>query len=372
MAKPGRIRSLLYYSAGVLLVVGAAAAGLSLWHQKDVELIGARAALADKAAQGPPVEVTSVAQGPKERLITLLGDTRPFQAATIYSKVGGYLKLIVVDRGDHVSEDQVVAVVDSAETDRQYDMAVADLENKRKNQERAQNLSVHGWLSAQQADQAAADFRMAQSRVAQLEVMKSYEELRAPFAGTVTARFVDAGALIQSSTANQSSNQPVMTIADLSRLRVDIYAEQQDATAIHVGDVADVVDGTNPERRTTAKIARTSEQLDPRTRTLFVELDVDNTNGFLAAGSFVYVTLHVPTTSYPEVPATALVTRGNGTYVAALGQDSLVHLKPVKIARADGAKVSLAEGAEVGEQVVLNLPDEVADGGRVHPSAAKR
>jgi membrane fusion protein, multidrug efflux system len=372
MAKRARSKSLLVYLAGLLLVAGAIVAGLRLSQQKDARLLASREALADVVAHGPPVQVVAVRQGPRERLITLLGDTRPYQTATIYSKVGGYLKSIAVDRGDRVTAGQVVATVDSAETDRQYDMATSDLANKRKNAERAHDLAGHGWVSAQQTDQAEADYRVAKANVAQLEVMKSYETLRAPFDGTVTARFVDIGALIQSSTTNQSSNQPVMTIADMSKLRVDVYVEQQDVPAIHVGDTADVVDGANPDRRVTVKISRTSDQLDPRTRTLFVELEVDNGEGFLVPGSFAYVTLHVPITSYPEIPVAGLIVRGTNTFIANLGSDGLVHLRPVKVATTDGVKVSLADGARAGDRVVLNLPDEVADGDRVREVTVSR
>jgi len=372
MARKRRKRSFFVYFAGLVLIGGALLVGLRLWHQKDAELIASRAALAEIVENGPPVQVTTVVQGPTERQITLLGDTRPFQMATLYSKVSGYLKAIPVDRGDRVKAGQVVAEVESAETDRQYDMAVSDLANKRKNADRARDLSGRGWMSQQQADQNETSYRMAQANVAQLEVMKSYEQLRAPYDGTVTARFVDVGALIQSSITNQTSNQPVLTIADMSRLRVDIYVEQRDVPAIHVGDTADITDGANPDRRVSAKIARTSDQLDPRTRTLFVELEVDNSEGFLVPGSFAYVTLHVPVTSYPEIPVAGLVVRGTNSFVAAIGGDSLVHLRPVKVAGTDGAKVSLAEGVSVGERIVLNLPDEVGDGNRVQPVTASR
>ena len=211
---------------------------------------------------------------------------------------------------------------------------------------------------------------MAQANVAQLEVMKSYEILRAPFDGTVTARFVDVGALVQSSVTNQTSNQPVLTIADMSRLRVDVYVEQRDVPFVHVGDVADVADGANASRRVKARIARTSDQLDPRTRTLFVELEVDNSEKFLVPGSFAYVTLHVPVTSYPEVPVAALIVRGTNTFIADVGDDSLVHLRPVKVASTDGMVASLADGARVGDRVALNLPDEVGmvgECGRLRP-----
>ena len=141
---------------------------------------------------------------------------------------------------------------------------------------------------------------MAVANVAQLAVMKSYEVMRAPFDGVVTARFVDVGALVQNSTTNKTSNQPVVTIADKTKLRVDVYVEQRDVPFVHVGDMADVADGANAARKVRARIARTSDELDPRTRTLFVELEVDNSEHFLVPGSFAYVTLHVPVAAIPR------------------------------------------------------------------------
>lgn len=367
MARRGRFGSFLVYLLGLLAVVVAVVAGLRLWQQKDAQLLSAREALADNIAQGPAVQVATITQGPKERLITLLGDTRPYQVATLYGKVSGYVRAINVDRGDHVKTGDIVAEVQSAETDRQYDAGVSDMDNKRKNAERARELVAHGWTSVEAADAANTAYQMAQANVAQLAVMKSYESLRAPFDGTVTARFVDVGVLVQSSVTNQSSNQPVVTISDMSKLRVDVYVEQGDVPYVHVGDVADVSDAANAARHVRARIARTSDQLDPRTRTLFVELEVDNSENFLVPGSFAYVTLHVPVASYPEIPVAALITRGTNTFVADVGKDSLVHMKAVKIANTDGIVASLADGARVGDRVALNLPDGVSEGGRIRP-----
>jgi membrane fusion protein, multidrug efflux system len=367
MARRGRFGSFVTYFVGLLVIVGAAVAGLQLWLQKDAQLVASREALAEGIARGPAVQVATIVQGPKERTITLLGDTRPYQVATVYGKVSGYVRSIAVDRGDHIKEGQIIAEVESAETDRQYDAAVSDMDNKHKNAEREQDLVARGWTSVQTADAAATAYRMAQANVAQLQVMKSYEILRAPFDGTVTARFVDVGVLVQSSVTNQTSNQPVVTIADMTRLRVDVYVEQRDVPFVHVGDMADVADGANAERHVRARISRTSDQLDPRTRTLFVELDVDNSENFLVPGSFAYVTLHVPVASYPEIPVTALLVRGSNTFVADVGNDSMVHLRPVKVASTDGMRVALADGARVGDRVAVNLPDEIADGSRVRP-----
>jgi RND family efflux transporter MFP subunit len=187
----------------------------------------------------------------------------------------------------------------------------------------------------------------------------------------VTARFVDIGTLVQNSTTNKTSNQPVVTIADQSKLRIDVYVEQRDVPFVHVGDVADVTDGSNPDRKVQARIARTSDELDPRTRTLFVELEVDNRDHFLVAGSFAYVTLHIPVPSYPEVPMTGLIVRGTRTFIADVRGDKTVHLLPVKVAGTDGTNATLAEGATIGQHVALNLPDEVADGSRVQPMGDK-
>jgi membrane fusion protein, multidrug efflux system len=367
MARRGRFGSFLVYLIGLLVIAGAALTGVRLWQDKDAQLVASREAMAEGLAKGPAVQVATIAQGPKERLITLLGDTRPYQVATLYGKVGGYLKSIDVDRGDHVTAGQVLAQVESAETDRQYDSAVSDLENKRKNADRENALVTRGWTSVQSADQANTAYHMAQANMEQLAVMKSYEVLRAPFDGTVTARFVDVGAMIQSSVTNQTSNQPVVMIADMSRLRVDVYVEQKDVPYVHVGDTAEVADGANPDRKVRARIARTSDQLDPRTRTLFTELDVDNSQSFLVPGAFVYVTLHVPISSYPEIPVAALLVRGANTFIASVSAESMVRLQPVKVATTDGMRVSLAEGGRVGERVALNLPDEVADGSRIRP-----
>jgi membrane fusion protein, multidrug efflux system len=372
MANGGRFRAIFGYVAGLALVAIAGAAVFHIWKQKDADLSATREALAVEVARGPSVQVVAVTAGPKERLITLLGDTRAWQSTTLYGKVAGYVKSIPVDRGDHVTAGQVVVEVASPETDRQYDSAVADLANKQKNGQRARDLMAHGAGSIQASDQADTDFRMAAQNVAQLAVMKTYEQLRAPYDGTVTARFVDPGALVQNSTTNQTSNQPVLTIADESRLRVDIYVTQRDVPLVHVGDTADVTDAASPDRKLQARIARTAEVLDQRTRTLFVELDLDNRDHVLIPGSFAYVTLHVPLHSYPEVPVAGLVVRGNNTFVADVDADSLVHLRPVKIASTDGIRASLADGAAIGARIALNLPDGVVDGSRVRTVNAGR
>lgn len=365
MARRSRLGSILFYVIGIVVIAGAALGALAMRRDKAEALVSSRQTLAEGAARGPVVQVATVTQGPKERQIQLLGDTRAYQTATLYAKVSGYITAIPVDRGDHVKAGDLLATVASVETDQQYESAVRDRDNKRRNWERAKDLVAHGWTSRQAADQAETDFTMASANVAQQATMKSYEQIRAPFDGVVTARFVDTGALVQNSTTNKTSNQPVLTISDETRLRVDVYVGQRDVPFVHVGDLAEVADGTDSARKVQARIARTSDELDPRTRTLFVELDVDNSSHFLVPGSFAYVTLHVPVQSYPELPVAGLIVRGTRTMVADVDSAQTVHLRPVTVAETNGITATIADGVSVGQRVAINLPDEVGDGGRI-------
>jgi len=358
-------RRVLLYVAGLVVVGGAGLGAVRIWQQQTSTLAATRVGLARETARGPRVQVVAVAASPAEREIRLLGDTRPLQTATLYGKVSGYVKQIRVDRGDRVHAGDLLAMISSAETDRLYDSAVSDMQNKQTNMVRARDLAAHGVGSQQTADQTQADFRMAIEAVAAAATMKSYEEMRAPFDGVITARFVDTGALVQNAQTNETSSQPVVTISDDSRVRVDVYLSQADVPFVHVGDIADVTDAANEDRVVKARVARTADQLDPRTRTLLVELEVDNRDHSLVPGSFVYVTLHAPVHSYPQIPVGSLLIRSGQAFVADVGDDGIAHLRPVKVASTDGAMVSLAGGVRIGEQVAVNLPDEVADGSRV-------
>jgi hypothetical protein len=120
-----------------------------------------------------------------------------------------------------------------------------------------------------------------------------------------------------------------------------------------------------------AKVSRMTGELDARTRTMQVEVNIDNSEGFLVPGSFAYVTLHVPIKSYPQIPVTGLLTRGTDQFVAVL-DDNVVRFKTVKVASTDGRVVSLADGIAPGEKVVINLPDEVTSGSRVQAVAAAK
>jgi membrane fusion protein, multidrug efflux system len=367
-----RKRNIGLYLFGLALVAAAGIVAFQYANSSTQAVAAARQTMAAEASRGLLVQVATVKNGPAFREIRLLGDAKAFTSATIFAKISGYLRTVAVDKGDQVHAGQVLAEIDSAELDSQYEGAVADLDYKARLAARTRELRRTGDTPVQSQEQADSTLRMAEETVRNLATMRSYQEIRAPFDGTITARFADPGALMQAATTNQSSSLPLLVIADNSKLRVGIYVEQRDAAAVHVGDNADIIDAANPDRHIKAKISRSASTLDPRTRTLFMEVDVDNRDGFLVAGSFVYVTLRVPVSSYPQVPVAALVDRGGNTLVATVAEDATVTFRPVKIVSTDGIVTNISEGLKAGDVVALNVPNEVTDGARVRPAPVGR
>jgi membrane fusion protein, multidrug efflux system len=356
--------------AVILVLVAAAIVAVVVIVLRHKSLSSERSDLADATSRGPVVQVVLAKAAPALQTVTVLASVTPYQQATLYAKVSGYLANVLVDKGDHVKAGQLLATVESQETDAQYNSARADLINKQRIAQRYDQLLRQNAIAAQQADQADADARIAKATLDQDGTLKSYERLTAPFDGQVTARFADPGALVQNATTSQTAAQPVVTVSDDTRLRIDAYVQQDVAPFVHESDEAQIVDAANTGRSITAKITRVSGQLDPRTRTMLVEVVLDNKNRFLLGGSFAYMTLHVPVSSATQVPVGALITHGDDQFVAVVGGDSRLHYIKVTVASTDGDIVSLAGGIKPGTRIAVNLPAEAADGGLVQPAQA--
>jgi len=171
--------------------------------------------------------VTAVA-GPKERAVKLLGDVRSGASTTLYAKVSGYLKKVMVDKGDMVEAGAVVAEIESPELEQQYAAASADLAHKRRNLARLRELFAKGNTTQVALLQAETDAAVAENNVGVLATTKSYQIVRAPYAGRVTARFADPGMLVTNAQNNFVNAMPMMTISDDSRVRVYAYLQQAD------------------------------------------------------------------------------------------------------------------------------------------------
>jgi membrane fusion protein (multidrug efflux system) len=368
MAIQRRESFVVFYIIAFVTVAIAAGAVWYYWSSKQSHLAQDAKARTAELDAGPTVVVANSAKGPTLRKINLVGEASPYKSTTLYSKVGGYLTNITVDTGDRVRSGQLIAEVEAPELESEYRSAVASLENKQRVLKRTRDLAAKGFFSQQALDNAETDVSVALGSVNELRTRLGYRALRAPFSGVVTARFVDAGALVTNAANNQTSSQPVVTISDTSRLRVTAYVEQVDAPFVKPGTEVEIVDAANPERRNKGRISRTGGELDTRTRTLSVEVDFDNTKGDFLAGSYVNMTLLIPATSYVEVPAPALVVRDKKNYVAVVGSDNHIRLMPIEIAGTDGRAIRILSGLGEGVRVALSLANTIADGAKVNPA----
>lgn len=317
-------------------------------------------------AKGPRVHVIRAKPSPPVRKLELQGEARPFLSVTLYAKVSGYLKEIRVDKGDHVKPNQLIAVIESPEIDRQYDAARADANYKRANAKRAAALAGPGVVSAAEADAQVGQAQVAEAQLATLAQQKSYEVLRAPFAGTVTARYADPGALVQAATGAQTGALPLVTISTPEKLRIYVYVDQKWASLVKVGDVAEVTLPDRGDVRIEGRVARRADELDPHTRTMLTEVDVDNRDGQIVPGSFVDVTLSFAAPPQVELPVEALVMHGKQAVVPVV-EGGVVHFRPVVVSDDDGTTARIARGLTAGQLVAINLGDRVADGSPVQP-----
>jgi RND family efflux transporter MFP subunit len=342
---------------------------LILLEQKRLSVSGEMRERIAQVKAGPEVRVVAAIRSPGGRSVSLVGEARPYATVTLYAKVSGYIKEIRVDKGDRVKEGQVLAVIESPELDQQYEATLADAKNKRRDAIRAKPLLENGSISIQDADRAETAAQQAEANTEALRIQKDYQIIRAPFPAVVTARFVDPGALVQSAVTSQTAALPIVTLSKTNRIRVYVYLDQRDASLVRVGDAAEISDAARPHIRLVASVSRISGQLDDRTRTLLVEIDVDNSRGLLLAGGFVQVSLALKTQPSVEIPAAALLMKGEKSFVAVVSSGNRVSFRPVVISDSDAKTVRFSSGLEEGENVILNPGWGILDGGEVQPVA---
>lgn len=361
---------------GVLLVAGVSGV---------VPRLRARAALdqTQAAARSPRLlRVAAATQGAARREVTLPGTSAPFQVTTLYARSTGYLRRNLVDVGDRVKAGQLLAEIDAPETDEDLRLAQAQLDEAEANvglvqrtAERSRALSGEGVVSQQQVDDtraqansAEATLRTRRAAVQRLNALRGYQRVLAPFDGIVTRRGVDRGALIGAATGGGVA---LFEIAQVDRLRVFVDVPQSLARDVRVGGEVWVYAPADPQHAAAGKVARTSGVLDAGTRTLHTEIHLPGTpDGPVLPGAFVYVRFVVSQRTPPVVvPANALIVRKEGTQVGKV-EAGVVHLVNVQIGRDLGKELELVSGVKPGDQVVLNPPDELADGTPVRVAAS--
>ena len=223
--------------------------------------------------------------------------------------------------------------------------------------------------TAAQVEAAKASIQANQATVQRYADLQAFQKIVAPFAGVITARTVDPGALVTAD--NPSEARPLFYVMQTDPLRVFVNVPQVYATTVGPGQRAVVYRQEDPLRRFSGRVTRTARALDPNTRTLLTQVDVPNPDGALRPGMYLRVNL-VAARAAPSVliPGAALVTRNDGPEVALLGQDKAVRYRKVQLGRDYGAEVEVVAGLEGGETVIVRPGDALAEGQAVEPAPA--
>jgi len=372
-----------------------------------------------KKADEPPRRLAPVVfatRSPLENAITLTGEFRPFQQVDVHAKVSGYIRHIFVDVGDKVSTGQELAVLEVPELNAQVMGAEADIRRSQDAIRRAQSEieraeSTHrayhaaytrlkqaseerpGLVAEQELDDAMAKDKeteaqigstraalaesqgqlgMAQAALARLSALQAYSHITAPFAGVVTKRYVDTGALISAGTASETQSQPVVQLAEWSLLRLVIPVPASSVPLLHLGSVVQV-HVLDLNRDFQGRVARFADALNDETRTMHTEIDVENPQNTLTDGMYaeVKLVLHGKEDAL-TVPVQAVIQEGNNHYVLALDDRNRVQKRNVELGEQTSTTVEIVHGLAEKERVISAGQSDYAIGEVVTPKLEQK
>ncbi len=352
----------------------------------------------------PEVTVVPVQRAPFNGELVLPGNVQAVTEAPVLARADGYIKRRYVDIGDRVKAGQLLAEIEAPELLQQVQQAQASLESAKADQERTvasfeqgraneqlakvtagrwDNLARKGVVSRQENDNYQAQYQAqtanvkaldrsiqaaksnvnaAQANVNRLTEVQSYVNVRAPFAGVITVRNIDVGALVT------PGSTLLFRIAQTNLLRTYLNVPQTDASNIKAGQSASLTLNDLPGRKFPATVTRTANSLDPSTRTLLAEVQVPNGDGLLLPGMYGQVDLNLPRSNPPFlIPGDALLILPNGTQVAIVDASGTVRMQHVVVGHDDGNQIEIVGGLELGQRVIVSPGDEVREGVKVKP-----
>lgn len=324
------------------------------------------------ALAAPSVVVAKPHMGTPSQQVVLPGNIQAYTDSGIYARTDGYLKKWYVDIGARVNKGQLLAVIESPEIDQQLAQAKADLvtaetnaSNARIQAARYQDLLKSNAVSKQDTDtfvtQAAstsAQARSAQANVQRLEQLVAFEKVYAPFDGTITARNVDIGTLIQAGTGKE-----LFHLSQENVLRVYVNVPQIYSPSCSPGVPATLTLAEFQGKTFEGRIVRTAKAIDPASRTLLVEVDVKNPTGELYPGAYAQVHFKL-SSARPSliIPVSALIFRSKGLQVATVVNGNKAKLVPITIGNDDGNVVEVLNGLDADNEVIQSPPDSLIDG----------
>jgi RND family efflux transporter MFP subunit len=361
-----RLRQIAWIALAIAIV-------LAVWG--IVSRVSARNALSRSTAIAAATTVVTVKPtvAPGSEALVLPGSLQAYYEAPIYARTNGYVRAWYTDIGTPVKKGQLLAEIETPEVDQQLSQAEADLATAEANYQLAkstdarwQGLLATESVSKQDADQRAGDaaakkaaVQSAAANVARLRDMESFKRVLAPFDGVVTQRNTDIGALIN---AGQGPGAALFRVADTHRLRIYVAVPQPYAPGIRPGMSADLIFSEHPDKHYPATVAFTAEALDPASRTLQVELQVENPRRELLPGAYAEVHFNLAAAApILRLPANAVLFRAQGLLVAAVGSDHRVRLKQIAVGRDFGSSIEVLSGIDAADDIVINPPDSIAD-----------
>lgn len=361
----------------VVLIVAGLLAGYGILNR-----IHSNRVLAETTTQlaAPTVIALAPKRGESVDAFALPGNVTAYTDSPIYARTSGYLTKWYFDIGARVKKGQLLCEISTPELDQQLVQAVADLATAKANAniahiqaQRYTDLVGSNAVSQQDTDtfvnQAAATasaVRSAEANLQRLRELQSFEKVYAPFDGVVTARGIDTGQLI-----DQGAGKELFHMQAISTLRVYTNVPQAYTATVKRGLKLDLTFPEYPGRTFQGTLVRTADAIDPVTRTLLVEIDVENRNGELMPGALAQVHFKAPA-GQPTfiVPAAALIFRRQGLQLGTVVQGTngpVAHLVPVTIGEDDGATVQITTGLQDGDKVIQDPPDSLIEGERVSP-----
>lgn len=363
----------LLFIALLLIAIGLVAGFVPRMRQKQVVLAET------KELALPTVHTATAAPAAAAPTLQLSGELRASMEAPIYARATGYVRKWNADIGQQVKAGEVLAELDTPDLDRELLAARADLKQAEAGKALADStakrwtqLLLQKTVSPQEAEERQADASLkaaavdaAAARVERLQDLTAFSKLTAPFAGTVTARMLDVGQLV-----NTSGNTALYRVAQTDKLRVFVRVPQTFAHSVKVGQKAEITVPEVAGQKFEATVVRTAGAMDAASRTLLTEMEIDNSKGELLAGSFAQVRLaDVKADAVLAISSNALIFRAEGAQVAVVTPENKIALHKIQMGRDFGPTMEVLGGITAQDQVVLNPPDSLVDGVEVRVAA---
>jgi len=360
----------------VVVFIAVILAGMGIWHRSAQK---AALKIHTEEMAAPTVLVAQAKPGASVSTFMLPGNVTALSDSPIYARTSGYLTRWYYDIGAHVKKGALLAEISAPEVDRQLQQAQADLvtaqataQNAHIQADRYSGLAQSNAVSRQdmdtwvnQSNATAASVRSAQANLQRLRELVAFKRVYAPFDGVVTARTVDTGQLIDSGAAKE-----LFRIQAIQTLRVYTNLPEIYVSGVKTGTKIDLSFAEHPGKIYQGTLVRTAQAIDPASRTLLVEIDVDNRSGELLPGALAQVHFKAPVAAQSFIlPVPAVIFRKDGLRVAMLVKDkngnTVAHLVPVTVGEDDGAQVQIVTGLNASDQVIQDPPDSLIEGERV-------